>query len=77
MPIPFRRYSSIQSIIDCLEIEIPKPSDPIKQSLTWSEYKKCNRLKYLISSTPDGFINFVSGFNGRCSDVLIVKKVVI
>lgn len=76
LPIPFRyRYSSVQSIIDCLEIEIPKPSDPIKQALTWSEYKKCNTLKYLISSTPDGFISFISdGFNGRCTDVLIVEK---
>ncbi|CAI6352976.1 unnamed protein product [Macrosiphum euphorbiae] len=34
LPVPFRyRYSSVQSIIDCLEIEIPKPSDPIKQAL--------------------------------------------
>lgn len=76
LPIPFRyRYSSVQSIIDCLEIEVPKPSDPIKQALTWSDYKKCNTLKYLISSTPDGFINFISeGFNGRCTDVLIVEK---
>ncbi|KAL5235981.1 hypothetical protein ACI65C_003400 [Semiaphis heraclei] len=76
LPISFRyRYSSVQSIIDCLEIEIPKPSDPIKQALTWSDYKKCNTLKYLISSTPDGFINFISvGFNGRCTDVLIVEK---
>jgi len=72
LPIPFRyRYSSVQSIIDCLEIEIPKPSDPIKQALTWSEYKKCNTLKYLISSTPDGFIRFISdGFNGRCTEVV-------
>ncbi|KAF0682240.1 Uncharacterized protein FWK35_00035585, partial [Aphis craccivora] len=76
LPIPFRyRYSDVQSIIDCLEIEIPKPSNPIEQSLTWSDYKKCNTLKYLISSTPDGFINFISeGYGGRSSDVLLVKK---
>lgn len=76
LPIPFRyRYSDVQSIIDCLEIEIPKPSNPIEQSLTWSDYKKCNTLKYLISSTPDGFINFISeGYGGRSSDVLLVEK---
>jgi len=35
LPIPFRyRYSNVQAIIDCLEIEIPKPSDPVQQSLT-------------------------------------------
>ncbi|KAI4468059.1 thap domain protein [Holotrichia oblita] len=61
LPIPFRaRYHNVQSIIDCLEIEIEKPTNPVKQTLTWSEYKKCNTLKYLVSSTPDGFINFIS-----------------
>lgn len=76
LPIPFRvRYNSVQSIIDCFEIQIEKPSDPVKQSLTWSEYKKCNTLKYLISSTPDGFINYVSsGYGGRISDVLLLES---
>ncbi|XP_031334451.1 uncharacterized protein LOC116164410, partial [Photinus pyralis] len=75
LPIAFRaHYSSVQSIIDCFEIEIEKPKDSVKQALTWSEYKKCNSLKYLISSTPDGFINFVSdGYGGRISDSLLVK----
>lgn len=40
-------YSNVQSIIDCLEIEIEKPSNAIHQSLTWSEYKNVNTLKYL------------------------------
>lgn len=76
LPIPFRaRYSNVQSIIDCLEIEIQKPTEPIKQALTWSEYKKCNTLKYLISSSPDGFINFISkGYGGRISDSLLVQE---
>lgn len=75
LPLPFRaRYSHVQSIIDCLEIEIQKPSNAINQSVTWSEYKKCNTLKYLISMTPDGTINFVSeGFCGRTSDAAIVE----
>lgn len=76
MPVSFRaRYSNVQSIIDCLEIEIEKPTDPVKQALTWSEYKKCNTLKYLVSCTPDGIVNFVSkGFGGRTSDVEIVQN---
>lgn len=75
LPIPFRaRYHNVQSIIDCLEIEIEKPTNPVKQALTWSEYKKCNTLKYLVSSTPDGFINFISnGYGGRISDSLLVQ----
>lgn len=76
LPIAFRaNYSDVQSIIDCFEIEVEKPSDPVKQALTWSEYKKSNTMKYLISSTPDGVINFISnGFGGRTSDVKIVEK---
>ncbi|XP_030762457.1 uncharacterized protein LOC115887232 [Sitophilus oryzae] len=75
LPIPFRaRYHNVQSIIDCLEIEIEKPTNPVQQALTWSEYKKCNTLKYLVSSTPDGFINFISiGYGGRISDSLLVQ----
>lgn len=34
LPIPFRaRYSNVQSIIDCLEIEIQKPSNAVHQAL--------------------------------------------
>lgn len=76
LPVAFRaRYSNVYCIIDCLEIEIEKPSDSVKQSLTWSEYKKCNTLKYLISCTPDGIINFIStAFGGRTSDAVIVEN---
>lgn len=64
----------MQSIVDCFEIEIEKPSHPIAQSLTWSEYKKTNTMKYLISSTPDGFINFISrGYGGRATDAAIIE----
>ena len=50
-----------------------KPSDPLIQALTWSDYKKANTIKYLISITPDGLVNFVSkGFGGRISDLELV-----
>lgn len=76
LPLAFRaRYSNVFCIIDCLEIEIEKPSDALKQSLTWSDYKKCNTLKYLISCTPDGIINFIScAFGGRTSDSVILEN---
>lgn len=75
LPISFRcRYSNVVSIIDCLEIQIEKPSDAVHQSLTWSQYKKCNTLKYLISCTPDGLISFISeGYGGRATDIMIVQ----
>ncbi|XP_073960799.1 uncharacterized protein [Choristoneura fumiferana] len=67
-------YANIQAIIDAFEIEIEKPSDPSNQSYTWSQYKNCNTVKYLISATPDGLINFISeGYGGRISDVCLVE----
>lgn len=73
LPIPFRhRYKNMQCIIDCFEVSIQKPSDPILQSLSWSEYKSCNTMKYLVACTPDGFISFISnGFGGRTTDKMI------
>lgn len=75
LPLPFRaRYSGVQSIIDCLEIEIQKPTDALRQSMTWSQYKSCITLKYLISATPNGLINFISGgYGGRITDNEICK----
>lgn len=75
LPLPFRaRHGRVQSIIDCFEIEIQKPSDSVHQSCSWSDYKKCNTLKYLISATPDGMINFISGgFGGRATDAVITE----
>ncbi|KAL4721003.1 hypothetical protein ACJJTC_016774 [Scirpophaga incertulas] len=75
LPIAFRyKYNQVTCIIDCFEIEIQKPSKAIHQALTWSEYKKTNTLKYLISCTPDGLVNFVSnGYAGRISDVNLLE----
>jgi DNA-directed RNA polymerase specialized sigma subunit len=75
LPISFRnRYQNVQSIIDCFEIQIEKPTNPLHQSLTWSAYKGCNTIKYLISVTPGGLINFLSkGYSGRVSDSNIVE----
>lgn len=77
LPIPLgANFSKVQFIIDCMkiEIEIQKP-DPIKQTLTWSEYKDCNTIKYLISCTLDGFINYVSKwYGGIITDVALLEK---
>lgn len=75
LPIAFRyKYNKINCIIDCLEIEIQKPKKAIHQALTWSEYKKANTYKYLISCTPDGLVSFVSsGYGGRISDINLLE----
>lgn len=76
LPYSFKAYHhKVESIIDCFEIEIEKPSSAMNQSMTWSDYKKCNSIKYLVSVTPDGLINFIStGKPGRCSDMEILRE---
>lgn len=62
-------FKIIQMTIDCSEIQISKPSSPLKQAQSWSQYKNCNTVKYLIGCTPNGFISFISkGYGGRISD---------
>lgn len=76
LPLVFKiRYSDVQMIIDCFEIQISKPSNPLRQAQTWSQYKNCNTVKYLIGCTPNGFVSFISkGYGGRISDKAIVEK---
>lgn len=76
LPISFRHhYYNVTCIIDCLEIDIQKPSKALFQALTWSDYKKGNTVKFLISCTPNGLINYISpGFGGRASDVTILEN---
>lgn len=75
LPASFRiNYANVETIIDCFEIFITRPSDPVTQALVYSEYKHHHTMKYLISVTPDGLINFISkGYGGRATDVQIVK----
>lgn len=76
LPLIFKiRYSNVQMIIDCFEIQITKPSDPLKQAQTWSQYKNCNTVKYLIGCTPNGLVSFISqGYGGRISDKALVEN---
>ena len=76
LPLAFQaRFARTTCIIDCMEIQVEKPSAAVNQSLTYSSYKSCNTVKYLVSITPNGFINFVShGYGGRSSDVAILEE---
>ena len=75
LPLAFKaRFSRVTCIIDCLEIEIEKPVAAMKQTKSWSSYKSCNTVKYLVSIIPSGMINFVSGgYGGRTSDMEILE----
>ena len=76
MPWCFRSHYglSVTSIIDCFEIFIEKPMDLMSKTATWSTYKHYNTVKYLISITPQGTVNFISkGYAGRVSDKYITE----
>lgn len=76
LPMAFRhKYYNVSCIIDCLEIEIQKPSKALNQALSWSEYKKANTIKYLVSCTPNGLVNYISpGYGGRITDTCLVES---
>lgn len=66
--------NDIQAIIFIYYINIEKPVDPIRDYLTLSDKSKSNVIKYLISVTPNGYIDFVSsGYGGRATDAEIVE----
>ena len=71
-PQRYRVLPGIRSIIDCSEIFIETPKDPILQNITWSDYKHHNTGKFLISVAPNSQITFISKvYNGRASDKAI------
>ena len=77
LPRKFQKpgYSKVRHIIDCTEIFIETPSDPVTRAATWSDYKHHNTAKILVSITPNGAFNFVSkAWGGRTSDVHLTRE---
>ena len=63
------KYRHLRCTIDCTEIFIEKPRNLELQSMTWSDYKKHNTVKFLVAISPNGSICFLSkGWCGRASD---------
>jgi len=68
-PNRYRHRPDLRSIIDCSEIFIETPKDPLLQTSTWSDYKHHNTLKFLVAVSPNSTITFVSpAYPGRNSD---------
>lgn len=77
MPMCFRAAfgTDVAVVIDCFEVFIERPTSHVARSLTWSQYKHHNTVKYLIGIAPQGTVTFISrGWCGRSSDKLIAES---
>ena len=63
------KYDCCVVIIDGFEIRVEVPENKKDQASLYSSYKHHTTVKFLIGTTPQGSISFISkGFTGRTSD---------
>ena len=66
-PMDFHKYCpNCVVIIDCFEIFLDCPLNPLARAQTFSSYKHHHTVKYLIGITPQGTVSFISeGWGGK------------
>lgn len=68
-------FPSTFAILDCTELKMERPTSPVLQSQSFSNYKSTNTLKSLVACDPRGAVIFSSAlFTGSMSDKEIVRQ---
>jgi len=77
MPLQFRESQfgkKVSVTIDCFDVLMEAPSNPVAAAQVYSHYKKSKRVMFLIGVAPPGTITFIStGYGGRASDKFITE----
>lgn len=75
MPKCFSKFKETRVVLDCTEIKVQKMKCLNCRIKSYSHYKRCHTMKFLIGITPSGLISFVSrGYGGRATDKSIFLR---
>lgn len=76
MPEGFRKhYPTTRVIVDCTEIPVQRPTNPVVQQALWSSYKNRSTVKFEIGATPSGLLCHCSeAYGGSTSDRQILER---
>ncbi|KAL0839830.1 hypothetical protein ABMA28_016457 [Loxostege sticticalis] len=74
-PENYEMFKNTRTIIDSTEVPICKPTNPLSQQATFSNYENKNTIKFLIGATPGGLISYCSdGYGGSTSDRQLIER---
>ena len=76
MPTCFKKYRNTRVVVDCTEVPVERKTKCLKcRMATYSQYKGCHTVKFMVCVSPDGVITHLSKvFGGRVSDKVIFEE---
>lgn len=70
-----RVFNNLNRHLDCFETKIPTLKCLTCRTLTYSQYKGCQTIKFLVGVTPAGMVSYLSkAYRGRASDKLTFNQ---